>query len=110
MIKQLIKRFEKFAQNDFLADSEAKSDRNGYLSYRGEWHAAMWGVGVGLFYVFTGNIIVLMAGVGWMFTSPSKDSAPKYLTYPKQFAKESLYLLAHCVAVILLGFGFKLLL
>lgn len=86
-----------------LANSESESEANGYLSYRAEWHAAAWGFAVGLLFVLTGKPVVLMAGVGWVFTSAGAGDAPGWLPYPKQFAKESLYVIGHAVVGVGIG-------
>lgn len=102
-----IQRLREWAQSDFLADSESESERQGYLSYRAEFHAAAWGFSVGVLYVITGNLWVLLGGIGWVFTGGSTSDPPRYLPYPKQFAKESLYMIGHAVGAILLGYGIQ---
>lgn len=100
-----IAAFLAWVQRLFLADSEADSTRGGYLSYRAEWHAASWGFSVGVLAGVTGSLPILVGGVGWVFTS-SKDP-PGWLPYPRQFAKESLYLLAHAVAGLAVGLALR---
>jgi len=107
MLKTLIKKLEAFAQNDFLADSESDSERSGYLSWRGEYHAAAWGVASSVLYIATGEPMILLAGVGWVFTR--EGDAPGWVPYPKQCTKESLYLIGHAAGVILLHYGYSLL-
>jgi len=109
MLSKKLKQLREWAQSDFLADSEADSDRQGYLSWRGEWHSAAWGVASAILFIVTGEPAILLAGVGWVFTRAADEQAPGYLPYPKQFAKESLYLLAHAVAVLVLYYGWQLL-
>ncbi|QLH82476.1 hypothetical protein [Halosimplex pelagicum] len=87
--------------NRILAESESDSEANGYLSWRGEWHAAAWGLSVGVLFALTREPAVLIAGVGWVFTR--KGDAPGWLPYTRQFAKETLYVIAHSVAGVLLG-------
>jgi hypothetical protein len=105
MIKQLFTKLKAWAQNDFLANSESESNREGYLSYRAEWHAAAWGVAVGVLFVVTGNLWILLGGVGWVFTSGQTSDPPRYLPYPKQFARESLYMIGHTTLIIVLYHG-----
>lgn len=83
------------------ADDESESEREGYLSWRGEFHAAAWGFSVAFLAALTGNIWILLIGVGWVFAR--RASAPEWLPYPRQFAKESLYLIAHTVPGYALG-------
>lgn len=87
--------------NRILADSEADSDADGYLSYRAEWHAAAWGLATGILFALLQEPAVLVAGVGWVFTR--KGDAPGWLPYPQQFGKESLYVIGHAVAGIVVG-------
>lgn len=103
MLREFIKRLEAWAQDDFLADSERDSDRNGYLSFRAEWHAATWGLSAGLLAILTGQMVILVGIVGWLFTRAGDTKVPEYIPYPKHFKKESAYLLGHMVAGILLG-------
>ncbi|MEF8808926.1 hypothetical protein [Natronomonas sp.] len=83
------------------ADSESDTERKGYLSWRGEWHAAAWGFSVAFVAAVTGHAWILLVGVGWVFTR-AKDE-PGFLPFPGQFKKESLYLIAHAVPGYLLG-------
>ena len=92
-----------YTQSDFLADSERESSRNGYLSYRAEWHSAMWGIAVGIAYLYIQDPNILMGGVGWLITRGTDGKVPERIPYPDQFVNESLYVLAHCGAVVLLG-------
>jgi len=91
--------------NRILAKSESDSEANGYLSYRAEWHAAAWGLASGILFALLQEPAVLVAGVGWVFTSPG--DAPDWLPYPRQFVKESLYLIGHAVAGVLIGLGIR---
>lgn len=90
-------------QRTLLADSESDSAREGYLSWRGEWHAASWGFGVAFLAGVTGFLPLLVAGLGWLATSP--NNAPGWLPYPKQFVKESGYMIGHAVPGVLVGIG-----
>lgn len=99
----LFSRLVKWAQSDFLADSEAESGRQGYLSYRAEWHAAAWGISVGVLYVVTGKPLFITLGVGWLFTRGVDSSIPEYVPYPSQLVNESLYVIGHTTAVILIN-------
>jgi hypothetical protein len=94
-------------QKTLLADSEAESERNGYLSWRGEWHAAAWGFSVALIAVLTGQWQILVAGVGWLFTRAGDKKAPGWLPYPRQFVKESGYLIGHAAGGVLVGIVLK---
>jgi hypothetical protein len=93
-----------------LADSERDSEASGYLSYRAEWHAAAWGLSVGLLAMFLGRPEILAAGVGWIFTRGRDGDAPDWLPYPRQFGKESLYVIGHAVGGIAIGLGLRALL
>lgn len=99
----MIDRLRAWLQSDVLADSEADSDRNGYLSWVGEWHSAVWGFAAAFLAAVTGELPILVAAVGWLFTTPSKGDAPQWLPYPSQFRTESLYLIAHAVAGLAVG-------
>lgn len=90
----------------FSANSESESSREGYLSYRGEWHAAAWGFSVGLLSGVTGFIPILVGGVGWIFTNPEKP--PGWLPYHRQFAHESLYVLGHAVVGLPIGVAIRI--
>jgi hypothetical protein len=109
MIKELLQNLKSWAQNDFLANSESESNRSGYLSYRAEYHSAAWGVSVAILYIVTNNPIFLVGGLGWLVTRAADGEIPGYLPYGKQFAKESLYVLGHAAAVIVLYHGYTLL-
>lgn len=89
-----------------LADSESESENNGYLSWRGEWHAAAWGVSIGLLYALTNEPMFIIAGVGWLLTRAGDRKIPDYIPYPKQFVKESLYVIAHIPLGVVLGIVF----
>jgi len=100
MIRKWIQRLEAWAQNDFLANSEAESNRSGYLSYRAEFHAAAWGVAAAIAYLVTKEPTVALLGIGWVFSRSADGKVPGWLPYPKQFAKESLYVAGHFAGVI----------
>jgi len=106
-IRTLIRRLKAWSQNDFLANSEAESDRQGYLSYRAEWHSAAWGLSVGILATLTGQLPILAAVVGWLFTRGGDIKVPGYIPYPQQFRRESAYLLGHMVAGIVVGLGLR---
>lgn len=91
----------------FLAESEEDSSANGYLSYRAEWHSAAWGVAIGFLYAITGNPLWITFGAGWLFTRGADDQIPGYVPYPKQFLKESLYVIGHIPAGALIGIMLK---
>jgi len=103
----MLDRLRKWAQSDFLADSEAASDREGYLSYRAEWHAAAWGFAAGVVAMLSGQLVVVAATVGWLFTRAGDGKVPGFIPYPKQFQKESAYLLGHMVAGLVVGLGLR---
>jgi len=107
MTLAIIARLRRWAQSDFLADSEAASDRGGYLSYRAEWHSAAWGAAAGLLFILTGEPFILLGGVGWVFSRAADGSVPGWLPYPKQFAKESLYVAGHAVGMVVLGLAIQ---
>lgn len=109
-LREYIERLERWAQNDFLADSEAESDRDGYLSYRAEWHPAAWGGAAGLLATITGQMHLLVGAVGWVLTRAGDGKVPEYLPYPSQFKRESAYLLGHAVAGVLLGLVIRIVL
>lgn len=102
MIPSLMRLYRRF-----LAKSEQSREPDGYLSWRGEWHAAAWGLSVGILAAVTGMEIILALGVGWLFTSGIDGGIPGYVPYPGQFIKESLYVISHAVfgyvAVVLVG-------
>lgn len=102
-LKQALMLLKNWAQNDFLANSEAKSERDGYLSYRAEWHAATWGVACAIIALVTGNIQSLSVGVGWLLTRGGDRKVPEIIPYPKQFMKESLYVIAHAAGTYVVG-------
>lgn len=101
-------RIREWLQASILADSEAASDREGYLSWRGEFHAAAWGLSAGFLAAYLNTPVILAAGVGWVFTRGIGDDAPSWLPYPRQFARESGYLVGHSVAGVVLGTIFRL--
>lgn len=103
----MLDRLRRWAQSDFLADSEQASDREGYLSYRAEWHSAAWGFAAGLVAVVSGQLVVVAATVGWLFTRAGDSEVPGFIPYPKQFRKESAYLLGHMVAGLGVGLGVR---
>lgn len=107
MLRALLDRLRRWAQSDFLADSERASDREGYLSYRAEWHAAAWGMAAGIVAVVTGQLVVVAAVVGWLFSRAGDRTVPGYIPYPAQFKKESAYLLGHLVAGLVVGLGLR---
>lgn len=88
-----------------LADSESESGPDGYLSYRAEWHSAAWGFAAAFFAFAAGQSWLLTAAVGWVLTARNARDAPGYIPYPKQFLKESAYLLGHGLLGALLGAG-----
>lgn len=78
-----------------LADSEDDSEANGYLSHRAEWHSALWGFGAFFTAFVLGEPMLLSGAVGWVLTARNARDAPGYIPYPRQFLKESAYLLGH---------------
>lgn len=104
-----IRETAKSLYNRILAGSEGESSSNGYLSYRAEWHAAAWGVAVGFLYALTGDAMWITLGVGWLFTRGGDKEIPEYVPYPKQFMKESLYIIAHIPAGAAIGITIKML-
>lgn len=82
----------------------------GYISNRAEWHGALWGLGVGLIATLTGQWWIIIAGVGWMFTRAGDREVPGYIPYPKQFLKESGYVVGHLVGGVVLGVVIKFIL
>lgn len=86
-----------------LADDEGESVGDGYLSHKAEWHSALWGLSVGFVSGVTGQWAILLAGVGWLFTRAADSDVPDYIPYPKQFIKESGYVLGHALAGSILG-------
>lgn len=99
-VDELFQKILGLINAQLLAPTEEASERNGYLSYRAEWHAAAWGFATGAIYAITGDETVLIMGVGWVFTTAGDGDVPGYLPYPTQFLNESLYMIAHCVAAI----------
>lgn len=89
--------------NRILADEEGGAGPTGYLSYRAEWHSALWGLGTGFIAGVTGQWWILVAGIGWMFTRAADRNVPGYIPYPKQFVKESGYVVGHAVGGSVLG-------
>lgn len=89
--------------NRILAKDEGESEGNGYLSTRAEWHSALWGLSVGFVSGVTGQWGILFAGVGWLFTRAADRNVPDYIPYPKQFVKESGYVLGHALGGSILG-------
>lgn len=89
--------------NRILADSEGDSEATGYLTHKAEWHSALWGLSVGFISGVTGQWGILLAGVGWLFTRAADSDVPDYIPYPKQFVKESGYVLGHALAGSILG-------
>ena len=86
-----------------LADSESESEASGYLSWRGEWHAALWGFGA-VFLAFSLAQPALLSGaLGWVLTAKNARDVPAYIPYPRQFLKESAYLLGHGLAGAVVG-------
>lgn len=84
------------------ADSEAATEANGYLSYRAEWHSAAFGFAVAFLAVVTGRLEVVGLLFAWALRG-STDAGKLNLPYPKQFAKESAYLLGHMLPGAALG-------
>jgi hypothetical protein len=96
-------RLEAITQQDFLADSEAASERDGYLSYRAEWHAAAWGLAAGFLATLTGRLSLLATVVAWLASRGGDTAVPGVVPYPAQFRTESAYLLGHMAAGVALG-------
>lgn len=88
-----------------LADSEADTDGKGYLSHRAETHAAAWGLGCGILFGVTGERWILTVGVLWLFTRDRAGDAPAIVPYPRQFARESGYVIGHTAVGIVIGLG-----
>lgn len=101
----MIELFKRILASIFV-DSESVSKRNGYLSWRGEWHAAAWGTGVGILTGVTGDITYITLGVGWLFTGAVDKKIPGFIPYPSQFIKESGYLIGHIPLGIVIGLTF----
>lgn len=91
------------------AEDESESKPDGYLTTRAEWHSAAWGFSVAFIAVFLMELWIIIAGIGWIFTRAADDSVPDYVPYPKQFMKESLYVIAHAILGIFVGGGARLL-
>jgi hypothetical protein len=89
-------------KDTWTADSEAASERDGYLSYRAEWHSAAWGFAVFFLATLTGRLELVGAVVVWALRG-STDAGKLNLPYPKQFARETAYLLGHGLVGILLA-------
>jgi hypothetical protein len=96
-------------RDTWTADTERASERDGYLSYRAEWHSAAFGASVGLLAILTGRVEVLGALLAWALRG-SSDAGDLNLPYPKQFTRESAYLLGHAVAGVAVGMGCRVLL
>lgn len=99
----MIPDFLRGIYNRILADSESESEANGYLSYRAEWHAAAWGFAAFFTAFASGELALLAPAVGWILTARNARDAPGYIPYPKQFLKESAYLLGHGLAGAIVG-------
>lgn len=106
-LRDRLRKFEQWAQNDFLADSESESERSGYLSWRGEWHAAAWGLAAGVLAMVSGQMVVIAATVGWLFSRAGDGKIPGFIPYPGQFRSESAYLLGHLLAGVIVGLGMR---
>lgn len=108
----MIKPFRALYQR-ILAESEEETEDDGYISWQGEWHSALWGLSVGILYAITGEMAILTVGVGWLFTRGADNKVPEVIPYPQQFIKESGYLIGHTVAgiviVYILKYGISLL-
>lgn len=90
------------------ADDESESKAKGYLSTRAEWHSAAWGLSAGFISAVLLQFWILIAAIGWMFSRASDRKAPDYIPYPKQFLKESLYVIAHVVVGLIGGTSFRI--
>lgn len=88
-----------------LARSESAREASGYLSWRGEWHAAAWGFSAAFLAFAIGEIMILIAAIGWIFTRAGDREIPDYVPYPRQFIDESLYVIGHAVPGAILGIG-----
>jgi len=97
------RRIVSWAQSDFLADSESESAREGWLSHRGEFHAAGWGAAAALMALATNDVRYLAMGVGWVFTRGADGNIPERIPYGSQLKKEPLYVAGHAVAVYAVG-------
>lgn len=89
--------------NRILADTEEDSEASGYLSHKAEWHSALWGLGTGFISGVTGQWWILVASIGWIFTRAADREVPDYIPYPKQFVKESGYVVGHALGGAILG-------
>jgi len=95
-------RFESWSGQDFLAPSESDSDRDGFLSYKAEWHALGWGFAAVFLATVTGQRELVAAVVLFLVTGQRKR-ATLNLPYPKQITKESAYALGAGVVAYLLA-------
>lgn len=86
-----------------LADKESNTGRDGYASYRAEWHSLAWGLACGFLSGVTGDWMFLIAGVGWLFTRAGDRGVPKRIPWGKQLVKESGYVVGHAGVGLLIG-------
>lgn len=90
--------------NRILSDNESESEASGYLSTRAEWHSAAWGFSTAFLSIFFMRPEIFIASVGWMFTRAGDRKVPEFIPYKDQFLKESLYVFAHAIPGIALGY------
>lgn len=108
MIKKLVQWFHEIEQR-VTADSESETDAEGYLSYRAEWHSALFGLSVGFLAMLSGRVEVLGALVVWALRG-SSEVGDLRLPYLRQFTRETGYLLGHSLAGAGVGLVARLLL
>lgn len=89
-----LREFAQWIQGRLLADSEAASEAEGVLSWRGETHALITvGIPLGFLAVMTGRVELLGAALGWALRGGDSD-LPIRLPYGRQLIKESGYLIS----------------
>lgn len=88
-----LRELRRWVQGRLLADSEAASEAQGFLSWRGETHALLTvGLPVGFLLVLTGRLELLALVAGWALRGGGSE-LPLRLPYRRQLLKEAGYLL-----------------
>jgi len=89
-----------------LADSEADTESDGYLSWRAEWHAAAWGFASLFLATLFWRPEFAAAVVGWLL-SGQISRRELNVPYPQQIAKEAAYALGHGAAGVVIAIGLR---